>query len=81
MPERKSKLPIRNEFINYFGSELLMPKIGFAGFPNETKSELGEINKWHLWDYFGWAKDNFEEYDVNEKWKLINIEWFLRICF
>lgn len=81
MPERESKLPIRNQFINYFGPELLMPKIGFAGFPNETKSELGEINSWRLWDYFGWAKDNFKEYDINEKWKLINIEWFLRICF
>ncbi len=79
-PPIKSKLPIRNAFINYFGSELLMPKIGFAGFPNETKSELGDINKWLLWDYFGWAKDNYEEYDINEKWKLINIEWFLRIC-
>ena len=79
-PPITSKIPIRNAFINYFGPELLMPKIGFAGFPNETKSELEDINKWHLWDYFGWAKDNFEEYNISEKWKLINIEWFLRIC-
>ena len=50
-------------------------------FPNETISELGPLKKWIIWDYLGWAKEDFEEYSINEKWKLINIEWFLRICF
>ncbi len=75
-----SKRPLTNCFENYFGKESLMPKMGFAGFPNETKLFLNNKRTWMVWDYFGWAKDEFDDMSISEAWKIINIEWFLRIC-
>ena len=42
---RANKVPIREKFIDYFGEKSIMPKIGFAGFPNETKAYLGNKKK------------------------------------
>ncbi len=75
------KLPIKEKFINYYGENSLMPKIGFAGFPNESALFLGDYSNWVVWEYFGWAYKNFPKMSINEAWKFINLEWFLRICF
>lgn len=75
-----SKKPLTSYFENSFGKESLMPKMGFAGFPNETKLFLNNKNNWLVWDYFGWARDEFDNMSIAEAWKIINIEWFIRIC-
>lgn len=82
--EKKSlnnKLPIRNKFIEDFGEESIMPKIGFAGFPNETKNLLGKKNDWNIWNYLNWNKNINQELTISEEWKLINLEWFLRLIY
>ena len=57
-----------------------MPKIGFAGFPNESAIFLGKTSDWAVWEHFDWAYENFHNMKISEAWKFINIEWFLRIC-
>ena len=73
------KIPIRNKFVEYFGEESIMPKIGFAGFPNETKTFLGDKSSWYIWEYLGWGNYINEDLNLSEEWKIINLEWFLRI--
>ena len=74
------KIPIRDKFINYYGANSIMPKIGFAGFPNESAIFLGKTSDWAVWEHFDWAYRNFQNMSISEAWKFINIEWFLRIC-
>ena len=45
-----NKIPIKYVFENYFSKDLLMPKKGFAGFPNESKKYLGNVKTWLVWD-------------------------------
>lgn len=73
------KMPIRSKFIDYFGAESIMPKIGFAGFPNETKNILGNRKEWNIWNYLNWSNYINQELTISEEWKLINLEWFLRL--
>ena len=77
---RLTKIPLTNLFKNYYYKNSLMPKMGFAGFPNETQKFLGETSNWMVWDYFGFLKSEFDKMSIAESWKIINIEWFLRIC-
>ena len=55
-----------------------MPKIGFAGFPNETKAYLGDKKNWRIWEFLGWKDYINFNLDQSEEWKIINLEWFLR---
>ena len=73
------KIPIRNKFVEYFGKESIMPKIGFAGFPNETQAFLGDKKGWKIWEYLDWVNYINEDLSLAEEWKIINLEWFLRI--
>ncbi len=75
-----TKKPLNNLFKKYFIQQEVETKTGFAGYPNESINFLDDINNWRIWDIFPWAKDNFDRLNRNEKWKLINIEWFLRVC-
>ena len=73
-----NKRPIRKKFVEYFGEESIMPKIGFAGFPNETKCFLGDKENWNIWEYLDWGNYKNENFSLAEEWKIINLEWFLR---
>ena len=75
---RANKVPIREKFIDYFGEKSIMPKIGFAGFPNETKAYLGDKKNWRIWEFLGWKDYINFNLDQSEEWKIINLEWFLR---
>ena len=55
-----------------------MPKKGFAGFPNESKKYLGNVKSWLVWDQLKWHYSEIENMTINEEWKVVNIEWFLR---
>lgn len=70
----RSKIILKKIFIELFTKRLLLEKIGFSGFPNETKSllknkDLNELNK-------------FIKFSKNKKiskafeWKLLNIIYF-----
>ena len=78
---RANKVPIREKFIDYFGEKSIMPKIGFAGFPNETKAYLGDKKNWRIWEFLGWK--DYVNFDLNqsEEWKIINLEWFVRSIY
>ena len=43
-----TKILLKRLFIKYFSKELLFPKQGFAGFPNETKKKLGKFKKFKI---------------------------------
>ena len=75
---RANKVPIREKFIDYFGEKSIMPKIGFAGFPNETKAYLGDKKNWRIWEFLGWKDYINFNLDQSQEWKIINIEWFHR---
>lgn len=75
---KANKVPIRGKFIEYFGEESIMSKIGFAGFPNETKAYLGDRNNWRVWEFLDWKEFMNFDFDQAEEWKIINLEWFLR---
>ena len=79
--KKLTKYPLNKLFKFYFKQFEVINKSGFAGYPNETIEFLGALNSWHVWDIFPWAKDSFIKLNRDEKWKLINIEWFLRVCF
>ena len=73
-----NKIPIRNAFKTYFSEDLIMQKIGFAGFPNETKKFLGDSKNWLVWDHLSWQNSKLKKMNLAEEWKIINLEWFLR---
>ena len=78
---KTNKLPIKYAFEYYFSKDLIMPKIGFAGFPNETKKYLGKAKNWMVWDFLNWDHSSIDQFNIAEEWKVINIEWFLRTIF
>ena len=41
-----------------------MPKIGFAGFPNETKAYLGDKKNWRIWEFLGWK--DYVNFDLDQ---------------
>jgi len=73
-----NKIPIKYVFENYFSKDLLMPKKGFAGFPNESKKYLGNVKTWLVWDQLKWHYSEIKNMTITEEWKVVNIEWFLR---
>ena len=77
--KNKTKLPLKNLFLKIYGNENIYPKIGFAGFPNESKVLLPSIDKWNIWDLLGIKKINENKLNRDEYWKLLNIELFYRV--
>ena len=77
----KMKIPLTNMFIKVFGEEAVMNKMGFAGYPNETLAKLPTFKDWYIWNYLPYEKIVNYKLNQAESWKLINLEWFFRICF
>ena len=79
-----TKILLKRLFIKYFSKELLFPKQGFAGFPNETKKKLGKFKKFKILKILkkNKKKINIEGLSKRNKeleWKILNTEQFLRI--
>ena len=70
----RSKIILKKIFIDLFTKRLLLEKIGFSGFPNETKSllkkkDLNELNK-----FIKFTKK--KKISKALEWKLLNIVYF-----
>lgn len=74
----ETKLPLTSIFKSDYSESYMKPKIGFAGYPNESVSALGNIEGWSVWNYFPEIYDHYSSMNRSEEWKIINIEWFLR---
>ena len=73
------KAPLYEIFGKNF-KRIPMEKIGFSGFPNESKVYLGDPKDWFVFDVFPFMIDWMKK-DRALEWKVINIEWFLRVWF
>ena len=72
-----TKSPLKSLFSQYI-DEAIHPKVGFSGYPNETVTYLGSLRDWRVFEQLPllrslWGKDRATN------WKIINIEWFLRV--
>ena len=76
----KSKVILKKIFLKYFPKNLLYKKQGFAGFPNETRKNLGKIENFKLNKYILSNKQNpFNRLNREIQWKIYNLEHFLRL--
>ena len=75
-PNMRHKRILKELFVKQFGQEFIFPKQGFAGFPNESKRILGEINDFVVFDFLNIDRNQSLSRDM--EWKLINTEHFLR---
>ena len=73
------KAPLCEIFEKRF-SRVPLEKIGFSGFPNESKIYLGDQKNWLVFDVFPFMNDWMSQ-SRELSWKVINIEWFLRVWF
>lgn len=71
----ETKILLTNLFKKYYGDDLVLPKQGFCGFPNEAKKL---INNYNLLNKELVLKiDNIDEYNRDDQWKIINTQLFL----
>jgi len=75
-----NKKILKNLFKRYFGQELILPKQGFSGFPNEAGLYLGPPERFLTIDFLEIDQNSFDfhQLPISIQWKLINIEYFLR---
>jgi asparagine synthase (glutamine-hydrolysing) len=75
-----SKKILKNLFIRHFGKELLLPKQGFSGFPNESGVYLGPMENYLSPSILGELENSqpISELSREGQWKFINVEYFLR---
>ena len=77
----KTKIILKKLFLKYFPKDLIFKKQGFAGFPNETLKFLGNPKNFNILKLLDLDKDsfkNFKKFNNDEKWKICNLEFFLR---
>ena len=72
-----SKYPLRELFKKHIDQRIL-PKMGFSGFPNESMDYLGLLTDWRVFELLPLVKKLWGR-DRATNWKIINIEWFLRV--
>lgn len=76
----KNKIILKSLFLKYFPKKLLFKKQGFAGFPNETKKNLGRFENYKFNKILLNKEKNLRLNFNREKWwKIYNLEHFLRI--
>ncbi len=76
-----TKIILKKLFIKYFSKKLLLPKQGFSGFPNETKSRLGDPKKFRINRIIKNNKNDLIKLQKSKEveWKITNLEYFLRL--
>ena len=77
---RKTKSILKHLFLRRFPAELLLEKQGFAGFPNESASYLGDLADYLALEVLGIQPESVTDGRLGRAaaWKLTNIEYFLR---
>ncbi|OUW73715.1 MAG: hypothetical protein CBD76_02635 [Pelagibacteraceae bacterium TMED216] len=76
----KNKILLSKLFVKYFGNDLLFPKQGFSGFPNEINENLKKSKKFIINKYLK-NKIDFKYYTRQNpqlRWKISNMESFLK---
>ena len=76
--ELSSKSPLTNLYRKKFKQQQVDPKIGFSGFPNESRKFLPSLNNWKVFDLFPFLRQFYGKSQAHD-WKIINIEWFLNV--
>lgn len=71
----ETKILLTNLFKKYYGRDLVLPKQGFCGFPNESKKLIKNYDL--LNKELNLKIDNINGYNRDEQWKIINIQLFL----
>jgi len=76
----RAKPLLKHLFLRSYPRSLLVEKQGFAGFPNESASYLGELSDYLTWAFLGIRPSSIQKAwaDRATAWKLINVEYFLR---
>ena len=77
----KTKIILKKLFLKHFSKDLIFKKQGFSGFPNETIKFLGNHKNFILFEFLDLDKNsfrNFQKFNNEEKWKICNLEFFLR---
>lgn len=71
---------LKKLFLRYFPESLLVEKQGFAGFPNEAARYIGDLQDFLAIDFLGIRREPLisQSLDRETRWKLVNIEYFLR---
>jgi len=79
-PLMRSKPILKSVFLKHFPEELLVAKQGFAGFPNESRKFLSDLEDFLGIDYLDIDRSSIAHRPLSREaeWKLINIEYFLR---
>ena len=79
-PTRRTKVLLKALFQRYYPAELLLPKQGFAGFPNESASYLGHLADYLIYETIRVTRPatGHTPYSAATLWKLANVEYFLR---
>lgn len=78
-----NKKVLKKLFLKYFSRKHILPKQGFAGFPNETSQFLGSKDKFIVFDFLSIDKKLALDDMKNREfaWKIYNTEFFLRKFF
>ncbi len=76
----KNKILLSKLFIKYFGNNLLFPKQGFSGFPNEINNNLKNSKNYKINKYLKKRIDSnfYNKQNTQIRWKISNMESFLR---
>ena len=76
----KNKILLSKLFIKYFGNNLLFPKQGFSGFPNEINNNLKNSKNYKINKYLKKKIDYnyYNKQNAQIRWKISNMESFLR---
>jgi asparagine synthetase B (glutamine-hydrolysing) len=75
-----TKIILKKLFIKNFSEQLIYPKQGFSGFPNEMGKVLGNHKKYLIKDFLKIQNFNKVIKSSNRAtlWKIYNTEFFLR---
>ena len=78
-----NKKVLKKLFLKYFSKKHILPKQGFAGFPNETYQFLESKDKFIVFDFLSIDKKLAINDMKNREfaWKIYNTEFFLRKFF
>ena len=76
----QNKIILKKVFLKYFSKELLYPKQGFAGFPNEMKKYLPSFDRYLIKKKKKFLNQNlkYKKLSRSMEWKICNTEFFLR---
>ena len=76
----KSKIILKKIFLDIFNKSLLLNKIGFSGFPNETINLLSNKEKNNFKSILSKIKTK-RKIDKSLEWKFLNLFYFKKFLY